>query len=103
MYTVPDRPHPPPRPANVPNLDAMSKEDLDAFVSCHANGKNSWFLFPKGGRNTKLTTALLATFALNLSAVKLAREHGDVDRATDNERRCDQIYKSLPKYAQWGS
>lgn len=101
LYTVPARKRPPLRAHNIPNLDCMSRENLEQFHGSHVNGKNSWFLFPNGGRNTKLTTAKLAVFAITLSAAKLAREYGDIDRATDNEKRCEQIYKSLPDYAKW--
>ena len=105
MYKLPGPDDPPKklRKSNVPDLDGMTSDELLAFYANHQGGNNSKYLFPQGGQGTKEVTAKLAKYAFSTTYARMYREHGDVSRAREEELLCDWIYKSLPKYAQWGS
>ena len=102
MYQIPDDTKKL-RQTNIPNIDVMAQDDLVAFYKAHQNGNNSKYLFPQGGPGTKEVTAKLAKYAISLYFTNMYREHGDHAMAKENKDSCDWIYKSLPKYAQWGS
>lgn len=85
---------------NVPNLDAMARDDLMAFWTKHQRGWNAKALFPDGGKGTRKATRKLAAYASNKAAAMLCREMGNVSYALDYERICDRLYEELPAFAR---
>lgn len=85
----------------VPNLDAMTAEDLHAFWEKHQNGRKRADLFPTGIRGCRQATVDLANYAINKLTATKCREAGTIDVALNYERICDDIYKALPTWAKW--
>lgn len=85
----------------IPNLDAMSVEDLWAFWSKHQRGRAYLALFPEGGKGTRKATGLLAAYACNKAVAMKCRLDGAIDRALVYEKICEDIYDRLGKEAQW--
>lgn len=86
---------------DVPNLDAMSEDDLLAFWSRHQRGRNYRELSPKGKSGNKTAVANLANYAANKAAAMACRGRGDIPSALMYEGYCDNIYAALPAYARW--
>lgn len=85
----------------VPNLDAMPAQDLQAFWDKHQNGRKRADLFPAGVRGCRQATQDLANYAINKATAMKCREAGTIDVALSYERICDDIYKSLSTWAKW--
>jgi len=86
---------------NVPNLDAMTPDDLMAFWMAHQQGHNSREIFPNGGVATRFSTALLANYASNKAVAMSCRAKGDIQTALAYESICERIYNRLPSFARW--
>jgi hypothetical protein len=86
---------------NVPNLDAMTADDLMAFWMKHQAGRAALELFPAGGRGTRSTTAALANYASNKATAMQCRVRGDIQTALMYEGIADRIYAGLPKGSRW--
>jgi hypothetical protein len=86
---------------NVPNLDAMSPDDLMAFWLKHQQGRRSRELFPDGGPQTRTTTNALACYACNKATAMQCRTRGTIGAALLYERIADGIYDGLPAWAKW--
>ena len=64
----------------IPNLDALAPEELDA---------------------ASLTFAELGVYAARKRLAIHARSMGDIAHAQRLERECDRIYTELPAWARW--
>jgi hypothetical protein len=85
----------------MPNLDAMTREELMAFWVKHQNGRKYLDLFPDGGKGTKRATADLANYASNTATAMRCRAAGAIEGALIYERIADRIYSGLPEFARW--
>jgi hypothetical protein len=85
----------------IPNLDAMSIEELMAFWFEHQHGRNSKELFPDGGKGTRTATNDLSCYASNIATAKRCRLNGDIPTALMYEGICERIYSRLPEDARW--
>lgn len=88
----------------VPNLDAMGREDLEAFATRHGCGFEWYHLFPPdvGTEPERFDAADdLAAYAVMKRRAIYLREAGEIREALRVEARCDDIYKRLPEWARW--
>lgn len=85
----------------VPNLDAMSSDELLQFWLTHQRGRNYRELFPNGGKGTKSATWQLAHYASNRATAMSCRLRGEILAATVYEGILDRIYRELPEWAKW--
>lgn len=88
----------------VPNLDAMSKEDLMAFWMKYQNisrRKDCAELI--GDRRKGYTTIAkdLGAYAVNKATAIGCRLRGDIQAAQIYERICDSIYDGIPEDCRW--
>lgn len=91
-------------PVEVPNLDAMERDDLFAFAARHRTGRFDFMLFPAGvGRLRERTkaTQLLAKYASIKHTAMGMREEGLINTALQVEKDCELIYSQLPTWARW--
>jgi len=86
---------------NVPNLDAMSSEDLMSFWMTYQRGRKYRSLFPNGGPLTKTAARDLACYASNTATAKTLRLQGNIARAVVYEDIAERIYQRLPLFAKW--
>lgn len=84
----------------VPNLDAMSADDLMSFWATHQRGCNRAAL-GLSGPNSVNTTGDLACYASNKATAISCRLRGDINAATMYEGIADRIYQRLPAAARW--
>ncbi len=85
----------------VPNMDAMEKKDLSAFFIKHEKGRNYKELFPLGGEGTIKATRDLANYAINKVTAIGLRLAGNIAEAQKYEEICEDIYETLPVWANW--
>ena len=85
----------------VPNLDAMTHDQLMAFWFKHQSGRNARDLFPEGGKGTRTATGDLACYASNKATAMVCRERGSISVALQYEQIADRIYRELPAAARW--
>lgn len=81
----------------VPNLDALSRSELGAFVEQAEQVRNLWGARRGGVR----ATALLRTYALHKASAIWYRLAGEIPRAAAGEQACERIYAELPTWARW--
>lgn len=86
---------------NVPNLDAMSKDELMHFWFHHQRGRGARVLFPQGGKGTRTATSDLACYASNKATAMACRLRGEIAIALQYEAIADRVYDRLPAWAQW--
>lgn len=90
--------------SNVPNLDAMTSEDLRAFW-LSTNGvrpiRKARELFPARPTAYVSTTKDLGHYASNKATAMECRLRGTIDAASMYEDICERIYQKLPVYARW--
>lgn len=86
---------------NVPNLDDMTQEDLNAFINKHHKGRQYRELFPEGGRGTQTAAKDLYHYATNKHCAMSQRNIGNVQTALGYEGICQKIYDALPTFARW--
>ena len=81
----------------VPNLDALSRSELGAFVEQAEQARNLW-----GGRRGGVrVTALLRSYALHKASAICFRLAGEIPQAVADEQTCERIYGQLPVWARW--
>lgn len=87
----------------VPNLDAMSSEDLMAFWKRYARPSRKDAEALVGDRRRGFTTisGSLAGYASNKATAITCRLRGDVNAALVYERICEVIYEKLPSDLRW--
>ena len=85
---------------NVPNLDAMTRDELMTFWMQHQRGRGYKALLGSG-RGRMKATAFLACYASNVATALACRLRGDISTACMYERIADNIYAKLPDYAKW--
>lgn len=71
-----------------PNLDGMTADDLRTFYDENARRRNP-------------VLRDLAAYAINKATAMRQREQGNVSGALQYERIADDIYRKLPRLAQW--
>jgi hypothetical protein len=87
---------------NVPNLDAMTSDELMTFWMRHQGGRQGYReLFPNGGPGTIRATSKLACYASNKATAMTCRLDGRIDTALMYEGIADRIYNELPDWAKW--
>lgn len=86
---------------NVPNLDDMTQEDLNAFTHKHYRGGQYRLLFPEGGRGTQTAAKDLYNYAANKHCAMSQRKIGNITTALKYEEICQKIYDDLPTFARW--
>jgi len=88
---------------NVPNLDAMSSDELMEFWKTFhrpTRKQASWLV---GGTGKGYTTAAmsLAAYAASKATAQMCRERDDITGAQIYEIICKDIYKRLPASVKW--
>lgn len=89
---------------HVPNMDAMTQDQLAAFARMYFN--------PRPDEAVKLTgqaepetamdiAKLLAVYANNKAKAMESRLKGDIGTALRHEEECDKIYDRLPDEVRW--
>lgn len=89
---------------HVPNLDAMTADQLRGFIHMYMN--------PRPDEAVKLTgqaepetameiAKLLAVYANNKAHAVESRIKGDMGEALRHEEECDKIYERLPDELKW--
>jgi hypothetical protein len=91
--------------SNVPNLDAMSRDDLMSFwLKYHRPGRKAVVeLFPdrKPRDGSYQAVVDLACYASNKATAMSCRLRGDINSAMMYEGIADRIYDGLPEIARW--
>lgn len=88
----------------VPNLDAMTPDQLRGFIAMYRN--------PRPEEATKLTgqpepetamdiAKLLAAYATNKAEAIESRSNGEIGKALQREEECDRLYDRLPDSVKW--
>jgi hypothetical protein len=85
----------------VPNLDAMSANELMDFWFKHQSGRGHPELFPGRGKGVVTATHNLASYASNKATAMQCRIRGEIESAMMYEGICDRIYAKLPDFARW--
>ena len=81
----------------IPNLDALSRAELGAFIERAELERNLWGTRRGGLRATEL----LRTYALRKASAICYRLAGEIKRAMVDEQECERIYAQLPAWAKW--
>lgn len=90
-------------PNTVPNLDAMSNDELGKFWSKYSRCTRKDAAALIGDRRTgyvKLASAL-ANYAINKATAQTCRARGDIQAAQVYETTCDRIHDELPHDLRW--
>lgn len=85
---------------DIPNLDAMSRDDLMTFWSLHQRGRNRRML-GISGRDSMNIAGTLANYASNKAAAMICRLDGRIADALVYEHICDGLYGMLPENCKW--
>lgn len=91
-------------PMSVPNLDALSHNELTAFWVRHQGGrsrKEAEFLVGDRRKGYTIIAAQLANYAINKATAIDCRLRGDTQAALVYEQICDLIYERLPRDVRW--
>lgn len=89
---------------DVPNLDALTVDELDKFYACYRRGNNWQDLIDDedlSSIDAQAAVVHLAEYAFHKALAMRARERGAIGSAWENERECESIYKRLPESARW--
>lgn len=91
------------KPEEVPNLDAMTSEDLGAFwAKTHSKPVSvARAMFPDRPSERRAVVETLGAYAISKVAAMRCREHGKIEKAQRYERACDIYYDDLPEWARW--
>ncbi len=89
--------------SQVPNLDAMTPDDLMAFWKRYArpSWKDAETLVGDRRRGFTTISGSLAGYASNKATAMQCRERGDVQAALMYEKICETIYAGLPSDVRW--
>lgn len=89
--------------SQVPNLDAMTPDDLMAFWKRYARPTRRDAEALVGDRRPGFTTisGSLAGYASNKATAMRCRERGEVQAALVYEKICETIYGELPSDVRW--
>lgn len=87
----------------IPNLDAMSEQDLWAFHKRykHAAYTDSRTLLGESFPGYTKAARNLAAYAVNKATAMSCRGMGLIEAALVYESICDDIFKRLPPQARW--
>lgn len=87
----------------VPNLDAMSEEELGKFWGRYhrARRKDAEALIGDTRKNYTIIASDLANYAINKSCAMSLRKKGEIARATVYEYACESIYERIPQDLRW--
>lgn len=88
---------------NVPNFDAMTKDELMSFWFKYSRASRSEAAELVGHRRPGFTIAVrqLANYAANKGAAASCRLQGNIQGALCYENICDSIYDALPQDVRW--
>lgn len=87
---------------NVPNLDAMTLDELRQFQQQHVGGVNYHMLFPKQHpKVAMLWTQRLVRYAELKAKAMQHRLNGAISMALAYEAAADSQYNELPAAARW--
>lgn len=87
---------------NVPNLDAMTPDDLWEFSTKYSRAGRSACEALVGKRTGYTVIAhRLANYACNKAVAMRCRLRGDISAAMMYETICDGIYVKLPEDCRW--
>jgi hypothetical protein len=88
---------------NIPNLDAMSADDLMAFWARYNRSSRTDAAELIGDRRKGFTNiaAALANYACNKAVAMQCRERGDIQAAEIYEYNTDLSYNRLPEDLRW--
>lgn len=89
---------------HVPNLDAMTQDQLHGFVRMYMNPRpdEASRLTGQAEPETAMDIAkLLAVYANNKAKAMESRLNGDIGDALRHEEECDKIYDRLPDSVRW--
>ena len=89
--------------SDVPNLDAMSRDELMDFWMRYQNRQRRADAEALVGRRPNYTTiaASLGAYAANKATAIACRQRGDIPAAKVYETICEGIYKRLPADLRW--
>lgn len=88
----------------VPNLDAMTPDQLNGFVRMYMSPRpdEASRLTGQAEPETAMDIAkLLAVYANNKAKAMESRIKGDIGEAMRHEEECDKIYDRLPDSVKW--
>jgi hypothetical protein len=89
---------------NVPNLDAMTADQLKSFVLMYRNPRPDESVHLTGISEPEMAmeaTKLLAVYATNKMHAMEERIKGNMGEALRHEEECDKIYERLPDDLRW--
>lgn len=89
---------------NIPNLDAMTEDELMAFWQRYQNRqtrKDAAELIGDRRKGYTVLAAKLGGYASNKAAAIACRSRGDIQAAEVYESICEQIYETLPSDLRW--
>jgi len=85
---------------SIPNLDAMTNEELMRFAN-ETNKANGGRKLGIVGKGSVRITKDLVNYAWNRSTAMRCRIRGDIQTALHYEDICDRIYQDLPECVRW--
>ena len=89
----------------VPNLDAMTDEELQAFANqMELRHIFEWLYAPEYDNERErflITTAKLCYYAKNAIEARRMRLQGHINAALTYEEVCQSTYEALPMWARW--
>lgn len=85
----------------VPNLDAMTTENLIAFSERHQYGREYKRLFDRVSRFVVPDTSLLASYAHCKACERLCAAREDMPQSVVYQRMAAEFYKKLSPDAKW--
>lgn len=89
---------------HVPNLDAMTPDQLEGFVRMYMNPRpdEASRLTGQAEPETAMDIAkLLAVYANNKRKAMESRAKGEIGVALRHEDECDKLYDRLPDSVKW--
>lgn len=85
----------------VPNLDAMNRDELEAFQDRWSNASDEEAEALIGRPGGGGVARRLAGYAMLKSAAIRHRLAGSIDEAQAYEQHCDEEYATLPEDLKW--
>lgn len=89
---------------HVPNLDAMTPDQLKSFAVMYRNPRADEAMHMTGMAEPEAAmeaAKLLAAYAINKQIAMENRAAGKIGVAIQHEDECDKIYERLPENLRW--
>lgn len=88
--------------SNVPNLDAMTGDELAAFLTEYGSCSRTHAAKLVGKRKGYTSVAnSVVNYAANKNAAIYCRLRGDIVQAMNYETICERLYQALPADIRW--